>query len=374
MLRRAVLIVALMAVALLGVARADGAEALTADNFDDRTANGVWLIKFYAPWCGHCKSLAPTFDKLPSDAAIQGTDVHIAKVDCTVHKSICMRFEVKSYPTIKAVANKLSFDYVGQRDSQHLIDFVTGGYKKVPGEEVLSQPQFEARQIQMEKEMAEAEKNSLVETLTTTSFDELVHDKSEPWLLKFYAPWCGHCKRLAPVWDKLSASLKDSGSSVKVGKVDCTKYRRVCSRFSVNGYPSLFFVKEGQVYKYEGARTLEGFTDYIKSGYTKAENIGGIPDESMAGALVDGLLEWASEHTLWAVLAGIVALAIIVAILVALLDYCMGDEEYPVSHKDRLAHAEALLKERQGEDSGSSDDDDEPADKEKLVDGVNKAN
>ncbi|KDO33667.1 hypothetical protein SPRG_19278 [Saprolegnia parasitica CBS 223.65] len=373
--------------ALVGMADAcdacnGGAEVLTADNFDARTADGVWLIKFYAPWCGHCKSLAPTFDKLPSDAAIQGKDIHIGKIDCTVHKTVCMRFEVKSYPTIKAIANKHSFDYMGQRDSQHFVDFVTGGYKSVGGEEILSQSQFEARHIQMEKEMADAEKNSLVVSLSTTSFDELVHDKSEPWLLKFYAPWCGHCKRLAPMWDKLSATLKESGSTAQVGKIDCTKYRRVCSRFSVNGYPTLFFIKNGQVYKYEGARTLEGFTAFIASGYSKAETIGAIPDESLAGQLVDGLLEWAAEHTLWAVLAGIIALAIIVAILVALLDYCMGDEEYPVSHQDRLREAEALLKERQ-QGGGNDDDDDEDASgddsddgeaKGKRVDGVNKAN
>ncbi|OQS02763.1 thioredoxin [Thraustotheca clavata] len=356
--------VTLLLIAFLGFARGDGAEALTVDNFDTRTAEGVWLIKFYAPWCGHCKSLAPTFDKLPSDPAIQGKDIHIGKVDCTVHKTVCMRFDVKSYPTIKAIAHKLSFDYAGQRDSKHLIDFVTGGYTKIGGEEILAQPEFDRRQAEMEKEMAEAEKNSLVVSLTTASFDEHVHDKSEPWLLKFYAPWCGHCKRLAPVWDKLSASFKESGSSTKVGKIDCTKYRRVCSRFGVSGYPSLFFVKDGQVYKYEGPRTIDGFNEFISSGYTKAENIGAIPDESIAGALVDGLLEWATEHTLWAVLAGILALAIIVAILVALLDYCMGEEEYHVP-KDRLREAEALLKKHQ---------EDEQEEKEKLVDGVNKAN
>ena len=39
-------------------------------------------------------------------------------------------------------------------------------------------------------------------------------------------------------------------------------HRRVCSRFGVNGYPSLFFVKDGHVYKYQGARNLNAYVEF----------------------------------------------------------------------------------------------------------------
>jgi thiol-disulfide isomerase/thioredoxin len=49
--------------------------------------------------------------------------------------------------------------------------------------------------------------NTEVPHLTTKTFDELVVDKASntlkpgmPWIIKFYAPWCGHCKKLAPTW------------------------------------------------------------------------------------------------------------------------------------------------------------------------------
>ncbi|RHY07183.1 hypothetical protein DYB25_008599 [Aphanomyces astaci] len=380
---------------LAGVNANGGAEVLTEDSFDARTSSGgVWLVKFYAPWCGHCKSLAPIFDKLVSDEALKGQDVHVGKVDCTVQKTVCQRFDVKSYPTLKVITNSLSFDYAGRRDRDALVEFALGGYKSSLGEDVLSLAQFRTRRLHQhvvvahrlviveekarreEQELVDAEKASLVVTLSSSSFDDHVHEKSEPWLLKFYAPWCGHCKRLvrpsrtylmagshqsmrpqAPVWDKLSADLHAKHDPTRVGKVDCTKHRRVCSRFDVNGYPSLVYVRNGQVYPYEGARSLEGFHEFVTTGYSKVESTGPIPNESFVGSIVDTILEWAVEHTIWAVLAGILALALIVALLVALLDYCMGDEEYQVPHH-RLQEAEALLQQK--------------TDDQKVVDGENK--
>ncbi len=64
--------------------------------------------------------------------------------------------------------------------------------------------------------------------LTEASFDELVVDPETlvtrgTWIIKLFAPWCGHCKRLAPVWDDLSEATKiDPSLDFNVAKVDCT--------------------------------------------------------------------------------------------------------------------------------------------------------
>ena len=68
--------------------------------FDMVTANRAWLVKFYAPWCGFCKKLAPTWDAL--SVALLGGEVSVGKVDCTLdlNKALCARYEVRGYPTL----------------------------------------------------------------------------------------------------------------------------------------------------------------------------------------------------------------------------------------------------------------------------------
>lgn len=102
---------------------------LTEGSFDQSTQQGVWLVKFYAPWCGHCKKLAPTYDEVSTDPRLEGTDVHVAKVDCTAERSVCERLSVSSYPTLKVVAHGKYYDYPGARDVDSMVSFALEGYK-----------------------------------------------------------------------------------------------------------------------------------------------------------------------------------------------------------------------------------------------------
>lgn len=100
-----------------------GAVELTDDTYNSAISDGkVYFVKYYAPWCGHCKRLAPTWDELAD--AVSGTNVVIAKVDCTVAKSVCTGAGVQGYPTLKLVQNgKVKEDYRGSRDLTALKSF-----------------------------------------------------------------------------------------------------------------------------------------------------------------------------------------------------------------------------------------------------------
>merc|ERR1711935_74178 len=98
-----------------------------------------------------------------------------------------------------------------------------------------------------------------VAELTDANFEEKVKDGK--WIAKFFAPWCGHCKRLKPTWDELS----NAGTGVNVGAVDCTIHKDICSKHSVRGYPTLLFFPEGSLEgeKYQGARDLDSFKSFL---------------------------------------------------------------------------------------------------------------
>jgi protein disulfide-isomerase-like protein len=112
---------------LLSLALCAGASAtlmLTPDNFDTETAGKSVFIKFYAPWCGHCKKLAPAWDKLADEYAGDATKL-IAKVDCTAAgKPLCDAHGVKGFPALKYGDPSNLEDYKGKRELKDLQEHV----------------------------------------------------------------------------------------------------------------------------------------------------------------------------------------------------------------------------------------------------------
>ncbi|ORZ30270.1 hypothetical protein BCR44DRAFT_53441 [Catenaria anguillulae PL171] len=81
-------------------------------------------------------------------------------------------------------------------------------------------------------------------------------------LVEFYAPWCGHCKQLAPEYEKAATTLK--AESIKLGKVDCTEHRELCDSFQVQGFPTMKVFREGKAYDYNGGRTEDTIVKYMR--------------------------------------------------------------------------------------------------------------
>lgn len=57
--------------------------------------------------------------------------------------------------------------------------------------------------------------------------------------VEFYAPWCGHCKRLAPIWEQLGHELAEDLPDVRVAKLDATRFPNVASALGIHGFPSI---------------------------------------------------------------------------------------------------------------------------------------
>ncbi|XP_010584992.1 protein disulfide-isomerase TMX3 isoform X1 [Loxodonta africana] len=86
--------------------------------------------------------------------------------------------------------------------------------------------------------------------------------KDDIWLVDFYAPWCGHCKKLEPIWNEVGIEMKNMGSPVKVGKMDATSYASLAAEFGVRGYPTIKLLKGDLAYNYRGPRTKDDIIDF----------------------------------------------------------------------------------------------------------------
>ncbi|EXJ55701.1 protein disulfide-isomerase tigA [Cladophialophora yegresii CBS 114405] len=234
------------------------------------------LVEFFAPWCGHCKNLAPVYEELATAFATSGNKVTIANVDADKHKDLGKRFGVQGFPTLKWFDGKPGSepqDYNGGRDLESLTAFVSEksgvkakGPKKAP---------------------------SHVEMLTDSTFQtEVGGDKDV--LVAFTAPWCGHCKSLAPTWEKVAADFA-SEPGVLIAKVDAEaeNAKATAQDQGITGYPTIKFFPKGskEAESYSGARSEEAIVDFVNSKAGTYRAPGGTLN-SQAGTIevIDSLL------------------------------------------------------------------------------------
>ncbi|OLL24904.1 Protein disulfide-isomerase tigA [Neolecta irregularis DAH-3] len=233
---------------------------LTLDNFDQVIGKGIpALVEFYAPWCGHCKNLAPTFEQLADEFVHAKDKVIVAKVDADQHKDLGKRFGIKGFPTLKWFDNsaKDPQDYDKGRDFESLSQFIMerAGVKIKP------------------KQTSRSE----VIILTDENFYSIVMDPQKDVFVKFYTTWCGHCQKLAPEYDNLANDMIGEPNIV-IAKVDCTVHTALCEQHGVQGYPTLKFFPRGPSKTpvgYSGERTEAGILSFINANAGTNRQIGG---------------------------------------------------------------------------------------------------
>ena len=98
--------------------------------------------------------------------------------------------------------------------------------------------------------------------LTKETWDEGVAGKTV--LVKYFASWCGHCKRMKPDWDKLMTAFKDHPTTAIVD-VECTAGgKSLCDEVGVRGYPTIKYGDPNDLQDYKGGRdfaALKKFAD-----------------------------------------------------------------------------------------------------------------
>jgi len=234
--------------------------SLDGTNFDQHVGGDQpAFVEFYAPWCGHCKHLTPEFDKLATSA--KGQPVKIVAVDADKHRDLGTRFGVSGFPTLKYFPAKSTEPeaYSGGRTAKDIATFINGKA---------------GTHIRIK------EAPTAVTILTDNSFDSVVMDSKKNVLVEFYAPWCGHCKKLAPDYEKL-AKIFNSESDVVIANLDATENAASATKFGVSGYPTIkWFPKDNKAGEdYNSGRSLEEFVQFInlKTGSERNAEGGFLP-------------------------------------------------------------------------------------------------
>ena len=98
--------------------------------------------------------------------------------------------------------------------------------------------------------------------LTPDNWDSSVAGKTV--FLKFFAPWCGHCKKMKPAWDKLMEEYENS-ETVLIGDVDCIgDGKPLCDKVGVQGFPTIKYGDPDNLEAYQGGRDFDALDEFAK--------------------------------------------------------------------------------------------------------------
>lgn len=335
----------------------DDVVVLTSSNFKNQVLQGnsnlPWLVEFYAPWCGHCKSLQPEYKKLAKKLK---NIVNIGAVDAdnASNRGLAGKYQIKGFPTLKVFypdgkvvdyqggrtasamasfmtallsskvelirtkneavflegeqykvllfttkektttlfkslsqrfAGRLKFGEVSSADNDLVVKYEVSEFPSLfvlkessepikyagamkPGDIIKFLEQYASPAPKQSKSSPKEKKHdgrNWSVQLTDSNFDDLVMNSKSAWMVEFFAPWCGHCKALAPKWTKAAASLKNV---VRFGTVDCTVETKLAQRFGIKGYPSIKFFRAGHKHDaidYQGAREAKAISSFAST-------------------------------------------------------------------------------------------------------------
>ena len=95
------------------------------------------------------------------------------------------------------------------------------------------------------------------------NFEEEVVKSSLPYLVDFWAEWCGPCKNLAPILEEISDELKDK---IKIGKINIDDNQELAAKFSIRSIPTMILFKNGDSIETKvGLPPKKELLDWIKT-------------------------------------------------------------------------------------------------------------
>ncbi|KAN0140166.1 Thioredoxin-like fold [Lactarius tabidus] len=235
--------------------------SLSPDNFATTIASGYWFVEHFSPYCHHCREFASTWEAIVDD--YEGSPINFAQVDCVVNGDLCTDNGVKGYPQMNIYQDGVyKAQFKGARVYERLVEFLekhTGVPAPSFDTPLPEPPELPEQELQIPP-VVERNPHGEVLALTPETFPNVVADGDV--FVKFFAPWCGHCKKLAPTWTKLANELQHR---VSIAEVNCEDHKSLCSAEGITGFPMLFFYpSSGKKTEYTGNRKLEAMRAWVE--------------------------------------------------------------------------------------------------------------
>lgn len=213
---------------------------------------GVYsFVEFYAPWCGHCKQLAPIWEQLAELYAPYSDQLQIVRLDADANREIGGRYRISGFPTLKMFnpGDKIPRDYQGGREMANFVKFL---------------------------EYATGIKNNAFDTtdyVTYMSDDDLLDTlKGKHGIFAITASWCGYCKQLKPIWSELAKIFKNDKDQLIIGDVVTTSVTadNIVEKFNVQSFPTIIYIDPSDEYAvnpeiYSGGRSIDELLEFINS-------------------------------------------------------------------------------------------------------------
>jgi len=268
---------------------------LTPANFQKEVikCDSVWIVEFYAPWCGHCQRLVPDYTKAAK--ALKGV-VKVGAVNADEHRSLGGQYGVQGFPTIKVFGlNKgKPEDYQGGRDLKGLVDGGLAAAKKMVNAQMGGKSGGGGGSSGGSNSNSGPGEGKDVVELTEANFrKKVLMNNDKGFLVEFYAPWCGHCKTLAGPWADAATKLK---GKMSLGALDATAHGSIAQEYGVQGYPSIKYFAPGssEPEDYNGGRTAGDIVKWAEEKF--AENIP--PPEVVQATSEAAVLKSCENHPL----------------------------------------------------------------------------
>ncbi|KAJ1565207.1 protein disulfide-isomerase precursor, partial [Nowakowskiella sp. JEL0078] len=224
------------------------------DNYNDFVESGLPLAYFFYSSPEERLELGAQLEKVASKFKGDINFVYIDALKYGAHVQI-LNLPKDTWPAfaIQEPAKELKFPYSGKITEESIFAFTESYLKGEIKPSLKSQPIPEVN-------------DEPVLVIVGENYNEIVNDKTKDVFVEFYAPWCGHCKKLAPIWDALGKKVK-SVNGIVIAKIDATENDLPTdSPFRIQGFPTLklFKAETNEIVDYSGDRSEEDLLKFIK--------------------------------------------------------------------------------------------------------------